>query len=268
MPRLPNCVLLAGIFSAGLVAAAPDPSLPAAQAALQRLPLRFEANQGQWIPGVRYGAHAGGYTLLLTGRGPSVVLPGARRVDIGLTGSNAAPEIEALDRLATRTNYFVGRRERWRTGIASYARVRYKGVYPGIDVVYYGNQNDLEYDFVLAPGADPRSIRLKVTGPGRLSLTPEGDLALEIGGQRILQKKPLVYQQARDGSGRREIAGRYAMLGRKTVGVRVDRYDPTLPLVIDPVVSYCTYFGGPGVDQVTAHEAETERLALPYRKHR
>ena len=106
-------------------------------------------------------------------RGPSVVLPGARRVDIGLTAPAQSAEIETLDRLPTRTNYFVGRRDRWRTGIASYARVRYKAVYPGIDVVYYGNQNDLEYDFVLAPGADPRAIRLKVTGPAA-SASPRG----------------------------------------------------------------------------------------------
>jgi hypothetical protein len=252
MLRLPYRALAAGLFSAGLLAAASDPGLLRAQSTLARLPLRFEANQGQWNPAVRYAAHAGGYTLLLGGRGPSLILPGDRRVDMGLAGSNAAAPIEALDRLPTRTGYFIGRRENWHTGIANYARVRYRGVYPGIDVVYYGNQGELEYDFVVAPGANPRVIRFQVNGPGRLHLTPEGDLAIETGGRRILQRKPLIYQQAPDGSGRREVAGRYTLLAGHTVGVRVDGYDRARPLVIDPVVEYCTYFGGPGNDEVTA----------------
>ncbi len=252
MPRLPYYAFAAGLLSAGLMAATSDAGLSRAQATLARQPLRFEANQGQWTPAVRYAAHAGGYTLLLGGRGPSLMLPGRQRVDIGLAGSNAAAPIEALDRLPTRTGYFIGRRENWHTGIANYARIRYRGVYSGIDVVYYGKQGELEYDFVVAPGADPRAIRFKLSGPARLQLTPEGDLAIETGGQRILQKKPVIYQPASDGSGRREIAGRYTLLAGRTVGVRVGGYDPTRPLVIDPVVEYCTYFGGPGDDQITA----------------
>jgi len=130
--------------------------------------------------------------------------------------------------------------------------VRSRGVYPGIDVVYYGNRGELEYDFVVAPGADPRAVQFKVNGAGSLRLTPEGDLAIETDGQRILQKKPLVYQESPDGSGRREVAGRYTLLAGHKVGLRVGRYDPTRPLVIDPAVEYCTYFGGPGVDELAA----------------
>ena len=268
MLRLPYRALAAGLFSAGLLAAASDPGLLRAQSTLARLPLRFEANQGQWNPAVRYAAHAGGYTLLLGGRGPSLILPGDRRVDMGLAGSNAAAPIEALDRLPTRTGYFIGRRENWHTGIANYARVRYRGVYPGIDVVYYGNQGELEYDFVVAPGADPRAIRFKVNGPGRLHLTPEGDLAIETGGQRILQRKPLIYQQAPDGSGRREMAGRYTLLAGHTVGVRVDGYDPTRPLVIDPVVELLHLLRRPRRRPGHRHEAGTERPALHRRLDR
>jgi hypothetical protein len=251
MRLLSSSVLAAGLFTAGLVAA-PDPRLQQAQTALERLPLRFEANQGQWDPAILYTARAAGYRLLLTEHGPSLALPGGKNVDIGLAGSNAAPQIEALDRLPVRTNYFIGRRDRWRGDIPNYARVRYRGVYPGIDAVYYGNQNELEYDFVVAPGADPRAIRFQVSGTARLVLTPEGDLAIESGGRRIVQKKPLVYQESADGSGRREVAARYTMLAGHSVGVRVGRYDPTRPLVIDPVVTYCTYFGGDGADQITA----------------
>ena len=217
---------------------------------MARLPLRFEENRGQFPRPVRFGARAGGYSLQLSVRGATLAMPGRQRVEMSLVKANPAAEIEGLDRMAARTDYFVGNRSQWRTGIANYSRVRYRGVYPGIDVVYYGNQNALEYDFVVRPGADARAIRLKFEGGAKASVTAEGDLALDVAGQRILQKKPVVYQ---DGAGgRREVAGRYAMVGRNQVALRIGDYDRTRTLVIDPVLVYCTYLGGSGADQITA----------------
>ena len=142
-----------------------------------------------------YAARSGGYDLMFTAHGPALTLAGSHRVDISLPNSNPAPAIEAIGKLPTRTDYFIGVREHWHTNIANYSRIRYSEVYPGVDVVYYGRQNQLEFDFVLQPGADPRAIRLRFQGARHLSITPEGDLAFEFGNGRMVQKKPLIYQE-------------------------------------------------------------------------
>lgn len=225
--------------------AAPDASPSKAEAALARLPLRFEANQGQWNPAVRYAARGGDHRVFLTSHGPSLQFGGSR-VDITLVNSNPVPKVEGLDRLPTRTDYLVGNRERWHTGIASYAKVRYQAVYPGVDLVYYGNQNQLEYDFVLQPGADPRAIRMKFAGARRVRITPEGDVAVETAGGTAVQKKASIYQDGRP------VAGRYVMVARNVVALRLERYDRKRALVIDPVVVMATYMGGSKADQITA----------------
>src|SRR5207247_11423778 len=132
-------------------------------------------------------AHAGACTLFLAGRGPSLAT-GSRRIDIGLLQSNRAPRIDALEPLAARTDYFLGSRERWRANVPSFARVRYASVYPGIDIVYYGNRSQLEYDFVVAPGADPRVIRMRFGGASDVHLTAAGDLVVD----DLVQKLPVI----------------------------------------------------------------------------
>ena len=171
---------------------------------------------------------------------------GSHRVDLRLLGSNPAPAIQPEQRMAAPTNYFVGRRDHWRTGITNYGQVRYRAVYPGIDAVYYGNQSQMEYDFVVAPGADPSAIRLQFAGAGRVRLTADGDLSVETNGQPLLQKKPRVYQEGR------EISARYVLRGRDQASIKLGRYDRSKQLVIDPVLVYCTYLGTSGNDQVTA----------------
>lgn len=248
-----------GLFvcSAGLLCAA-DADVLRAQTALARLPLRFEENRGQFDSAVRYGARAGGYNLLLSTHGVALAMPGAQRVEMGLVKANPSAEIAGLDRMPARTDYFVGSRQHWRSGITNYSHVAYRGVYPGIDVVYYGNQRSLEYDFVLQPGADPRAIRLRFRGTVKASVTAEGDLALDLKGQRILQKKPVVYQ---DTAGvRHEVAGRYALVGRNEVAFRLGDYDRSQRLVIDPVLVYCTYMGSSGADQITAIKLTSQGL--------
>ncbi len=248
MPRLSRFALF--LCAAGVAWA--DSNVSQATATLARLPLRFEANQGQAAPGVHYVAHAGGYTLLFTDRGPTFRAAGSKPVSISLVNANRKPRIEALDRLPARTDYFRGSRTNWHTNVASYSRVRYRDVYPGIDVVYYGKQNQLEYDFVLQPGADPGAIRLKFEGPGQVKISPEGELVLESAAGRIVQKKPLVYQDDPRTAARREVEGHYVMLARNVAGFRVGRYDRARPLVIDPAIVYCTYLGGTGTDQINA----------------
>ena len=228
-----------------LAAAPPEPVNPQAKAAMARLPLRFEENRGQWDASVRFAARSAGANLQLTTRGPAFLV-GANRVEISLVHASPSPVIQPLDRMPATTNYMVGARSQWHTGIANYSRVRYQSVYPGIDVVYYGNQNQLEYDFVLAPGANPDAIRLHFDGDVQVSLTPDGDLALRSDGAQVLQKAPVIYQD------NRPIRGRYTLLARNQVGFRLDGYDRTRPLAIDPILVYCAYMGSSGNDRIIA----------------
>lgn len=251
------CVVLFACAGSALAAGTgPDSDLARSQAALARLPLRFEKNVGQASAPVRYKARAAGYTLLLTAAGPSLAFGGGQRLDISLRGSNGAPEIEGLDRMATRTDYFMGARKQWRTEIPTYSRVRYRAVYPGVDVVYYGNGNVLEYDFLVAAGADPSAIRLQFQGADRVTVSPYGDLVVETAGQEVLQKKPYVYQDS--ASGRVAVEARYVLLGSGLAGVRVGKYDRTRPLTIDPVLVLSRYLGGTGADQVTAIKVDSK----------
>ena len=235
----------------------PDTALSQAKTALGRLPLRFEANRGQWDPAVRYAARANGYALLLTAAGPVVSFPDSERVDIRLLNSNRTARIEALGQLPSHTDYFLGSREHWHTDIPNYSRVRYRAVYPGIDVVYYGNPSRLEYDFVLQPGADPGAIRLKFRGAGHLTITAEGDLAFESAGTRMVQEKPLIYQEDGQTGARRQVQGSYVLMARNVVAIRLERYDRTRPVVIDPTLVYSTFMGGSGADQITAAQLDS-----------
>jgi Beta-propeller repeat len=227
-------------------APAPDTGVVRAKAALAQLPLRFESNQGQWNADVRFRARTGAYAVALTGRGASLSLAGGQNLEISMRGANASPAIEPSQPQAARTNYFIGPKERWHTGVVNYSRVAYRGVYPGIDVVYYGNGQQLEYDFALAPGADARAIRMEFRGAGSVRVTPAGDLEVEAGGERLLQKKPAIYQDGR------AIAGRYRLLGHNLLGVRVGGYDHSRQLVIDPILAYATYVGADATAQIAA----------------
>ena len=181
-----------------------------------------------------------------------------RRVDITMLDGNTAPRIEALDPMAARTNYLVGNRDQWRRGIINYTRVAYRSVYPGIDVVYYGNRNQLEYDFVLQPGADPTAIRMRFGGATHVRMTSDGDLDVEGGGARFVEKRPLVYQVDPATAARRPVEGRYELMAGNVVGLRVSGYDRARPLVIDPVVTYSLFVGGGSTDVVNAVATDSQ----------
>jgi hypothetical protein len=163
---------------------------------------------------------------------------------MSLVGAAREPAVTGVDELPGKANYFIGRDpSKWRTNVPTYSKVHYREVYPGIDLVYYGHQRQLEYDLVVAPGADPKKIVLGFKGADKLEIDSGGDLVLHASGGDIRQHKPIVYQDI-DGI-RREIDGGYVRKGANRVGFKVAAYDTTRPLVIDPVVlSYSTYLGG------------------------
>lgn len=229
-----------------------------------RLPLVFERTAQASNP-VRFSAHAGGYSLSLTSGGARIVAPAAngahpRAVSISLLDSNPRAEISGLDPLRCRTNYFIGNRKQdWRLGVETFARVRYRAVYPGIDMIYYGADRELEYDFRLAPGADPGRIHLKFDGIDRMSVAADGKLVVESGGARLIERIPAVYQDAPAGA-RRRIAGRFRMLGPNDVGFEIAAYDRSRPLTIDPALSYSTLLGSSGADAVTGVKVDKNGL--------
>lgn len=245
-----------------LTAASFEPVVAQAREKLAALPIRFEPNAGQWASGVLYAARAGDYGLALTNREALVSLPArngrGRRISITLEGAERSPLVEGLDPLAARGAYLLGnRRSEWRTRVPQYTRVRYRAVYPGIDLVYYGNGRELEYDFVLAPGADPSCIRLRYRGADRISLDRNGDLLLHAGHSRLVQKRPVVYQ-VDDRGERREVAARYRMAGKSAARIDVAQYDRSRPLVIDPVLQYATLIGGERADSVASVKIDRE----------
>jgi Beta-propeller repeat len=227
-----------------------------AREAYGKLPMRFEANAGQTDARVKFISRGNGYNLFLTPTEAVLALRNERVVSgadqrsvvrMKLIDANSAPHVEGVDALRGKSNYFIGNdTSRWRRNVTSYTQVRYSSVYPGIDLIYYGNQQQLEYDFVVSPGADPNAIKLVFDGADRMDVDAQGDLILHIEGGQLRQRKPVTYQEMN--GHRREIASRYVLRGGRQVGFELAAYDPARPLVIDPVLGYSTYLGGTGAD--------------------
>ena len=228
-------------------------SSASAAAAYGQLPLAFQPNEGQAPAGIGFSAQGQGYQLVLsptgvilglqapstsgTGSGVSTVL------SLSLVGGNPAAAPQALDQLPGVTNYLIGNDPRqWHPNIPNYAEAQYSAVYPGVDLRYYGNQGQLEYDFVVNPGSSPGVIRLAVNGAQSLSLDAQGNLVIHSAGGDVLEKAPVVYQLVN--GVQRPVAGRFVLQNTKQLGFAVGAYDASLPLVIDPVLAYSTYLGG------------------------
>ena len=204
------------------------------------LPLLFEPNRGQAQPGVEFLSRGAGVTSRLGS--PHAEFPiGDSTVRMDLVGG-ATVHGEGVDRLPGLSSYFSGPDpSQWRTHIPQFGRVRYRNVYRGIDLIYYGNQGALEYDFVVAPGAKPSDIHLIYRGIKRLRMS-DGNLILEAENGQIRQRKPVAYQMV-NGT-RTEVAASYRVNGNRQIGIEVGRYDEDLPLIVDPVLEYSTYLGG------------------------
>jgi hypothetical protein len=248
-----------------------------------KAPLMFEENQGQTNSQVRFLSHRSGYSLFLTAGGMVLALRpsetnsltdastapvpsrNASRVSpirqlekafrerkstvltIDLVGATAAPAIIGEEALSTKVNYFIGRDpSKWRRNVPTYSKIRYRSVYPGIDLVYYGNNQRLEYDFDLAPGADATQIQFDVKGSDALNVDSAGNLVLTKGSSELRFQAPIVYQE--HNGKRAPVAGAYVLRDGTHVGFEVGNHDVTQPLVIDPVLVYSSFLGGRNED--------------------
>ncbi|HEX4770429.1 MAG TPA: SBBP repeat-containing protein [Bryobacteraceae bacterium] len=206
-----------------------------------QIPLTFEENVGQADSDVKFVAHATGYTVTLGPKQARLSGKAARSIDLTLVGADPHSSIAGVNRLPVQTNYYVGTPDQWKIGVPSYESVRYSDVYPGIDLVFHAEQRQLEYDFVLRPNADPNRIEFAFNGVDRIDVDASGNLNLRINSQTIIQKRPVLYQEY--AGTRHRVSGRYELTARNTVRFRVSDYNPQRSLVIDPVISYSTFWG-------------------------
>ncbi len=249
-----------------------------------KTPLSFEANLGQTNSQVKFLSRGRGYTLFLssnevvmsfirhqptpTQNGLDIIVERTKTettvMRMKLVGANSSPEVQGMGELPGKANYFIGNDpSRWRTDVPTFRKVNYEDVYPGIDLVYYGNEGSLEYDFIVAPGADPNAITLEFSGAQKFEIDDKGDLVLHIPGGEIRQQKPTVYQEI--GGFRQKIDGSFVFhetansqselqdpklaVENWSVGIELGDYDSDLPLVIDPVYIFSTFLGGTGTDR-------------------
>src|ERR1017187_6929371 len=234
-----------------------------------KLPLSFEANHGQTDARVKFLSRTSGYSLFLTGNEAVLTLRDSKAdtnkgkiahplktgmaapragavLRMKLRNSNPAAKVTGLDELAGKSNYFIGSDPaKWRTNVPTYAKVKYEGIYSGIHLVYYGNQRELEYDFIVAPGADPRRIVFDVLGAEQIRQDSNGDLVFKMGEEEIRWRKPFVYQKR--GETKQSVAASYTVTDTNSVGFALSQYDARRPLYIDPLI-YSTYLGGSGED--------------------
>jgi Beta-propeller repeat len=240
-------------------------------AVFNRLPVSFVENHGQVESQVRFLAQAGNGTIYFTPAEEVLALdsrtangkPASSRIGkdklqisvlrMKWIGANQNPQMLAEQPLPGKMNYLIGRDPaRWHTDLPTYARVRYRELYPGVDAVFYGTQGDIEYDLVLSPGTSPGKISFALDGAKQIKLAANGDLvlALENRGIKVRQLRPVVYQRVN--GARRPLSVHYVIHRDKTVGFVVPRYDRKLPLVIDPTLAYSTYIGSNTVDTVSS----------------
>jgi uncharacterized protein (TIGR03437 family) len=235
-------VALSILFSCGRLFSQEPPQIPQARW-LDNLPLRFETNQGQAPPAVKFLARGRGYSLSLTAFGSVLSLPGAE-IQTKLAGAHPRTKLEGLDALPGATNYLHDSDPAtWQTGIRNYARVRYTQVYSGIDLVFYGAGGLLEYDFVVQPGADPAAIALDIQGARAIRVDGRGDLVLDTPAGEVRWRQPVIYQNRR--GAREPVNGRFVLHGRR-VRFEIAAYDRARPVVIDPALGYSTFLGGKG----------------------
>src|SRR5580704_3049810 len=225
------------IVGFGGIAFAAGPYSPVPPA---RQPLRFEDHQGEFIArGPAYKLTIKANQNVLVWNNPTI--QAAAALTTTFPGANSEARIVPETKMASVSNYFLGNSpHEWRTGVANYEKVRIQNIYRGVDLLFYGKEGSLEYDFVLNPGADAKFIGFEMGGARKINLTPGGDLVLSTGAGEIHWKKPVIYQESE--KARRRIAGGFRIRGKR-VSFWTGEYDHSRPLVIDPVLAYATYFG-------------------------
>ena len=242
---------------------------PAARAArlAGAMPVTFELNQGQAAPDVRYVSRSGGMLTLY--RADQIEMRfGPRRseiVQMRFAGGATAPRIAGEARIGGRTSLLAGSDPAaWVKDIVNYSRLRYREVYPGIDLLLYGSGGEIEYDWIVAPGADAGRIRISFRGARRVRLDKNGDLLVPGGsGHAIRHKRPVIYQE--DRQHRKRVAGEYALFSGREVGFSLGDYDTSRTLIIDPHLIYATSFGGfplPGYVPGTVNGGGAKGMAI------
>ena len=223
---------------------------------LARLPVAFELNIGQSAGAVKFLAHGSGYGLFLTRQEAVLSLSAGRgssspTVVMQFAGANPAADLSGTEKLPGHTNYFIGNDpSRWLRNVSQFARVRYARLYSGINLDFYGNEGHLEYDFTVAPGADPQQIQLQFQGADDVHLANNGDLVLASEGRELRFQSPHVYQKSADHED--VVGGKFVLLSKSRAGFEVGPYDRSRALVIDPVLTYSTYLGGSGDESCAA----------------
>ncbi|OGF47870.1 MAG: hypothetical protein A2452_12085 [Candidatus Firestonebacteria bacterium RIFOXYC2_FULL_39_67] len=235
-----------------------------AEEAYGKLPLCFESNHGQTDASVKFLARGKGYTLFLTSTEAVLALKtaagskaeGLDVVRMKLKDANIDPVFQGMDLLSSQSSYMTGNDpKKWQTKIEQYSKVEIKQIYPGINMVYYGNNGQLEYDFVVAPGANPGLIKMIFKGAKNLELDQKGNLVLNLQEGRLAFNAPTLYQKT--GSKRDIVAGRFVLSGNEQVSFEVAAYDKKKELVIDPTLAYSTYLGTTVADRVNSMYVDT-----------
>jgi uncharacterized repeat protein (TIGR01451 family) len=221
------------------------------------VPVYFIENQGQAPSSIRFMAKGSGVTAYFSAGEAQFRMAGAS-VRLNFEGANPAARVEGTDHLPSYVNFLIGARENWRMDVPTYGAIRYRELYPGIDMTYGGTGRDLKSEFVVAPGADTARIRLRYLGTGDLRIEDGGELVIPLsarkdggeGARELREQAPTLYQEY---NGKRvPVDGRFVLLDGHCVGFTVGKYDLARPLVIDPVLSYSTLLGGSGFDSATA----------------
>ncbi|HEU5239565.1 MAG TPA: SBBP repeat-containing protein, partial [Pyrinomonadaceae bacterium] len=206
------------------------------------MPVAFELNTGRAGPDVKFLAQGPGMQLLLSA-GETTLVTNTARFRMKFAGANPSATVKGDQQLTERRNYFLGNNcARWQTHVLTFRRVTFESIYPGINLTFYGNQREIEYDFVVAPGADPTAIRLRFDRGVASRISANGDLVLRKGHEQIVERTPDIYQET-NGT-RRSVAGGYVLLRNHEIAFEIGDYDPSLPLIIDPTLVYSSYLGG------------------------
>jgi hypothetical protein len=236
------------------------PATTSAQASTQKvgvlnhygqLPLAFEPANTTSNSEAKYLTRGNGYALFLANKEAVLELRGPSKsasvVRMELAGANKTATFSALELLPGKSNYFIGNDPaKWRTNVPQYRKVLESSVYPGVNLIYYGTQGKLEYDFDVAPGADPSVIQLAFQGATNPRIDAQGELVVSSPSGEVRLRKPVAYQEV--AGERHPVAVSYAKKGRGRVAFQVAEYNPNLPLVIDPILIYSTYLGGSNID--------------------
>jgi Abnormal spindle-like microcephaly-assoc'd, ASPM-SPD-2-Hydin/Beta-propeller repeat len=237
-----------------------------------KLPLSFEPNLGQTNGDAKFLAHGDGYSLFLTSneavlalrdssKGKSAVHAHADVLRMQLVGSDPSATFSAIDELPGKANYLIGKSQSdWHTNVPMYRKVAENGIYPGVDLVYYGTQRQLEYDFIVAPGAAVAPIRLSIQGGKSLKIDNQGELVVSSQGGDVVLHKPVAYQEA--GNEKQLVAANYALDANNEVHFKIGNYDRTRALVIDPILAYSTYLGGSNIDGANAIAVASDNTAF------